>query len=72
MELDEADEEIKSMGLLFSSTMIEGTYFLPDFAKWLSRNSRTQVYADLRRIIQASAMAQSRLRPPALVAGDAW
>lgn len=53
MELDEADEEIMSMGLLFSSTMIEGTYFLPDFAKWLSRNSRTQVYADLRRIIQA-------------------
>lgn len=53
MSIDQPDEELIAMGLLFSSTMIEGTYYVPGFARWLVENSRTRCYADLKEILQS-------------------
>lgn len=53
MSLDQPDEELIALGLLFSSTMAEGTYFVPGFARWLIAHSRTRCYADLRQILQS-------------------
>ena len=53
MSIDQPDEEIIIMGQLFSSTMIEGTYHVPSFARWLTGQDRNRVYADLREILQS-------------------
>jgi hypothetical protein len=53
MSIDQSDEELIIMGLLFSSTMIEGMYYVPTYARWLIEHSRTRCYADLKQILQS-------------------
>lgn len=53
MSIDQSDEELIILGLLFSSTMIEGMYHVPSYARWLIENSRTRCYADLKEILQS-------------------
>lgn len=53
MSIDQSDEELIILGLLFSSTMIEGMYYVPSYARWLVENSRTRCYADLKEILQS-------------------
>ena len=53
MSIDQSDEELIILGLLFSSTMIEGMYYVPTYARWLVENSRTRCYADLKEILQS-------------------
>jgi hypothetical protein len=53
MSIDQSDEELIILGLLFSSTMIEGMYHVPSYARWLVENSRTRCYADLKQILQS-------------------
>ena len=53
MSIDQPDEELIILGQLFSSTMIEGTYHVPSFARWLADNDRVQCYRDLRQILQS-------------------
>lgn len=53
MSIDQSDEELIILGQLFSSTMIEGMYYVPTYARWLIENSRTRCYKDLRQILQS-------------------
>lgn len=53
MSIDQPDEELIILGLLFSSTMIEGMYHVPTYARWLVQNSRTRCYRDLHEILQS-------------------
>lgn len=53
MSIDQPDEEVIVLGQLFSGTMLEGTYYVPSYAAWLMRHSRTRAYADLREILQS-------------------
>ncbi|RJF93137.1 sulfotransferase family protein [Sphingomonas cavernae] len=53
MSLDQPDEELIILGQLYSSTMIEGTYYVPSFAHWLTANDRFQCYRDLKQILQS-------------------
>ena len=53
MSIDQSDEELIILGLLFSSTMIEGMYYVPSYARWLVEHSRTRAYADLKQILQS-------------------
>jgi hypothetical protein len=53
MSIDQSDEELIILGLLFSSTMIEGMYHVPSYARWLVENSRTRCYPDLKQILQS-------------------
>ncbi|MGC6328220.1 sulfotransferase family protein [Rhizorhabdus sp. FW153] len=53
MSIDQSDEELIILGLLFSSTMIEGMYHVPSYARWLVENSRTRCYVDLKEILQS-------------------
>ena len=53
MSIDQPDEEVIIMGQLFAGTMIEGTYYVPSFARWISRQDRTRVYQDLKDILQS-------------------
>ncbi|MGB0908605.1 MAG: sulfotransferase family protein, partial [Maricaulaceae bacterium] len=53
MDIDQADEEVIIMGQLFSSSMIESTYFVPDYAQWLSRQDPRKAYDDLIQILQS-------------------
>ena len=53
MSLDQPDEELIILGLLFSSTMIEGMYHVPSYSRWLTEHSRTRCYPDLKEILQA-------------------
>lgn len=53
MSIDQSDEELIILGQLFSSTMIEGMYHVPSYARWLVENSRTRCYADLKQILQS-------------------
>jgi hypothetical protein len=53
MNIDQSDEELIIMGLMFSSTMIEGMYYVPSYARWLIENSRTRCYKDLKEILQS-------------------
>jgi len=53
MSIDQSDEELIILGLLFSSTMIEGMYYVPTYARWLIENSRTRCYKDLKQILQS-------------------
>lgn len=36
MDIEQADEEVIILGQLFSSSMLESTYFVPDYANWLT------------------------------------
>lgn len=53
MNIDQPDEELIIMGLMFSSTMIEGMYHVPSYARWLVENSRTRCYRDLKEVLQS-------------------
>lgn len=53
MSIDQPDEEPIILGQLYSSTMIEGTYHVPGYARWLTENDRVQCYRDLRQILQS-------------------
>jgi len=53
MSIDQPDEELIILGQLYSSTMIEGTYHVPGYARWLTENDRTQCYRDLGQILQS-------------------
>ena len=53
MDIDQPDEELIVLGQLFSSTMLEGTYHVPGFARWLTAHDRVRPYRDLKRILQA-------------------
>ncbi|MDT0575368.1 sulfotransferase [Croceicoccus sp. F390] len=53
MNIDQPDEELIILGQLFSSTMIEGMYYVPSYARWLMEHSRTRCYTDLKEILQS-------------------
>ena len=53
MSIDQADEEVIILGQLFSSTMIEATYFTPSYTAWLGQQSQRRAYADFYQILQA-------------------
>lgn len=53
MSIDQPDEEVIILGQLFSSTMIESTYYVPGYTKWLVQQDRVQAYRDLKQILQA-------------------
>lgn len=53
MSIDQPDEELIILGQLYSSTMIEGTYHVPGYARWLTENDCTQCYRDLGQILQS-------------------
>jgi hypothetical protein len=53
MSIDQPDEELIILGQLFSSTMIEGMYYVPSYAAWLMQHSRMRCYADLKQILQS-------------------
>ena len=53
MDIEQPDEEVIILGQLFSSSMIESTYFVPDYAEWLSRQDPRKAYDDLIQILQS-------------------
>jgi len=53
MDIKQADEEVIILGQLFSSSMIESTYFVPDYAAWLSQQNPQKAYEDLVQILQS-------------------
>ena len=53
MSIDQPDEEVIILGQLFSSSMIESTYFVPDYAAWLSDQNPRPAYEDLITILQS-------------------
>ncbi len=53
MDIDQPDEELIILGQLFSSTMVEGTYFVPAYSRWLTNQDRERPYRDLKRILKA-------------------
>lgn len=53
MSIEQPDEEVIILGQLFSSSMIESTYYVPSYANWLSEQDPAQAYADLIQILQS-------------------
>ncbi|MDA8707748.1 sulfotransferase [Hellea sp.] len=53
MDIQQPDEEVIILGQLFSSSMIESTYFVPDYAAWLSEQDPRKAYEDLIEILQS-------------------
>lgn len=53
MDIEQPDEEVIILGQLFSSSMIESTYFVPDYAAWLSGQDPRNAYDDLVEILQS-------------------
>lgn len=53
MSIEQPDEEVIILGQLFSSSMIESTYFVPDYARWLSAQDPRPAYDDLIQILQS-------------------
>jgi len=53
MDIKQPDEEVIILGQLFSSSMIESTYFVPDYAAWLSEQDPRKAYEDLIQILQS-------------------
>ena len=53
MSIEQPDEEVIILGQLFSSSMIEATYFVPDYAHWLSQQDARPAYDDLVQILQS-------------------
>ena len=52
MSTTQPDEEVIVMGKMFSSSMIESTYFVPDFAAFLDTQDPMPAYQDLIMILQ--------------------
>ncbi len=53
MSLDQPDEEVIILGQLFSSTMLESSYYIPSYAAWLMHQDRQKPYEDLYEILQS-------------------
>lgn len=53
MDIEQPDEEVIILGQLFSSSMIESTYFVRDYAEWLSGQDPRKAYDDLIQILQS-------------------
>lgn len=53
MSIDQPDEEVIILGQLFSSSMIESTYHVPDYADWLWDQNPKQAYEDLIVILKS-------------------
>lgn len=53
MSTTQPDEEVIVMGQLFSSSMIESTYFVPDYAAWLDEQDPMPAYQDLITILKS-------------------
>ncbi len=53
MSITQPDEEVIILGQLFSSSMIESTYYVPDYANWLSGQDARPAYEDLIQILQS-------------------
>ncbi|NNC38093.1 MAG: sulfotransferase [Acidimicrobiales bacterium] len=53
MSIEQPDEEVIILGQLFSSSMIESTYFVPSYAAWLWEQDASQAYADLIQILKS-------------------
>ena len=53
MSIDQPDEEVIILGQLFSSSMIESTYYVPDYAAWLSGQDPCRAYEDLIIILKS-------------------
>ena len=53
MSIDQPDEEVIILGQLFSSSMMEASYYVPSYAAWLGTQDSEQAYRDLREIYQA-------------------
>ncbi len=53
MSIDQPDEEVIILGQLFSSSMIEATYFVPSYAAWLDTQDPRPAYDDLIQILQS-------------------
>lgn len=53
MDIEQADEEVIILGQLFSSSMLESTYFVPDYANWLTNQNPDKSYSDLIEILQS-------------------
>ncbi len=53
MSIDQPDEEVIILGQLFSSSMIESTYFVPGYARWLSTQDARPAYDDLITILKS-------------------
>lgn len=53
MSIDQPDEEVIILGQLFSSSMIESTYYVPDYADWLWKQDPRQAYEDLIVILKS-------------------
>lgn len=52
MSTTQPDEEVIILGQLFSSSMIESTYFVPDFAAFLDEQDPMPAYRDLITILK--------------------
>ncbi len=52
MSITQPDEEVIILGQLFSSSMIESTYFVPDFAAFLDTQDPMPAYQDLITILK--------------------
>ena len=52
MSITQPDEEVIVLGQLFSSSMIESTYFVPDFAAFLDDQDPMPAYQDLITILK--------------------
>ena len=53
MSTTQPDEEVIILGQLFSSSMIESTYYVPDYAEWLSGQDARPAYQDLIEILHS-------------------
>lgn len=53
MSIDQPDEEVIILGQLFSSSMLESSYYVPGYADWLARQGSRRAYEDLREILQS-------------------
>jgi len=53
MSIDQADEEVIILGKLFSSTMMEASFFIPGYARWLTQRSSQSAYQDLHQVLQS-------------------
>ncbi len=53
MSVTQPDEEVIILGKLFSSSMIESTYYVPSYAAWLDEQDPRPAYQDLVQILQS-------------------
>lgn len=52
LEPDAPDEEILILGQWFVSTMVEGTSFVPSFARWMDDYDQSQGFEDLKLVLK--------------------